>query len=138
MSELSNSNIIPTAGPINSQALSNGTNVLFDLRFVFLFLPKINYSFLPSAWDTTRCFTKSDWFEWFRKLSITLLAESPSAALRCMAPLASSHQPVARQLFNAAFISCWVQLPPNFKEVLVKSIETVLPNNSLLFFILSQ
>jgi hypothetical protein len=54
-----------------------------------------------------------------------------------MAPLASSHQPVARQLFNAAFISCWVQIPPNFKEALVKSIETVL-SIILLYFVVSQ
>jgi len=101
LSELNNSNISPKAEHINSQLISN-------------------------AWDTTRCFTKSDWFEWFRKLSITLLSESPSSALRCMAPLASSHQPVARQLFNAAFVSCWVQLPPAFKDSLVKSIETAL------------
>jgi hypothetical protein len=42
----------------------------------------INNQVLSSAWDTSRCFTKTDWFEWTRKLSIALLSESSSPALR--------------------------------------------------------
>jgi FKBP12-rapamycin complex-associated protein len=42
----------------------------------------INNQVLSSAWDTSRCFTKTDWFEWIRKLSIALLSESSSPALR--------------------------------------------------------
>jgi FKBP12-rapamycin complex-associated protein len=91
----------------------------------------VNSQVLAQAWDTTKCFTKSDWFEWIRKLSITLLAESPSAALRCMAPLAMSHQPVARQLFNAGFVSCWGQLSAELRDNLVKCIEQALSSANI-------
>ena len=51
--------------------------------------------------------TRADWHEWMRRLSIEMLRQSPSAALRACAPLAELYQPLARELFNAGVLSCW-------------------------------
>jgi len=55
--EQSKTSVIPRPNTLNSQALSQ-------------------------SWDTSRCFSKVDWTEWIRKLSIALLTESSSPALR--------------------------------------------------------
>jgi len=43
-------------------------------------------------------------------LSVELLKQSPSHALRACAGLAGAYYPLARDLFNAAFVSCWTEL----------------------------
>jgi serine/threonine-protein kinase mTOR len=101
-----NKNVTPKAGFMNSQVLS-------------------------SAWDTSRCFTKTDWFEWIRKLSIALLSESSSPALRSCAALAKAYYPVARELFNAGFISCWSELPYELQRELTQSLETALSSQNI-------
>jgi FKBP12-rapamycin complex-associated protein len=39
-----------------------------------------------------------------------LMKESPSHALRACMSLVDIHPPLAKELFNAAFISCWTEL----------------------------
>lgn len=39
-----------------------------------------------------------------------MMTESTSHALRACVSLASAHEPLAKELFNAAFYSCWVEL----------------------------
>jgi hypothetical protein len=58
---------------------------------------------LKRAWEASQRSTKEDWVEWIRRLSVELLKESPSHSLRSCASLASVYQPLARELFNAAF-----------------------------------
>ena len=58
-----------------------------------------------------------------RRFSIELLKESPSNALRACASLASVYQPLAKDLFNAAFVSCWTELYDQYQEELVRSLE---------------
>ncbi len=70
----------------------------------------LNAMHLKQAWDTKGKSTKDDWHEWFRKFSTTLLTESPNHSLRACASLASNYQPLARELFNSAFVSCWSEL----------------------------
>lgn len=41
-----------------------------------------------SAWEATQRSTREDWHEWIRRLSVELLRESASPALRACAPLA--------------------------------------------------
>ena len=45
-----------------------------------------------------------------RRLAVEMLKEAPTPALRACAPLAQVYQPLAWELFNAAFISCWSEL----------------------------
>jgi FKBP12-rapamycin complex-associated protein len=70
----------------------------------------LNPMHLKQAWETRGKSTKDDWHEWFRKFSTTLLSESPNHSLRACASLASNYQPLARELFNSAFVSCWGEL----------------------------
>lgn len=65
---------------------------------------------LEGAWDAHGKSTREDWEEWMRRFSVTLLMESPNHALRACATLASTFQPLARELFNSAFVACWGEL----------------------------
>lgn len=91
----------------------------------------VNQQVLKNAWQCSQCRTKEDWQEWNRRLSIQLLKESPSHALRACSGLASSYYPLAKDLFNASFASCWGELYTQHQEELVQSLCTALssPNN---------
>jgi FKBP12-rapamycin complex-associated protein len=75
----------------------------------------LNPMHLKQAWETKGKSTKDDWHEWFRKFSTTLLTESPNHSLRACASLASNYQPLAKDLFNSAFVSCWSELYEQFQ-----------------------
>ena len=77
----------------------------------------VNQQHLRKAWETSQRSTKDDWAEWIRRLSVELLKESPSHALRACASLASVYYPLARELFNAAFVSCWTELYDQFQVI---------------------
>lgn len=91
----------------------------------------VNQLVLKNAWDCSQQRTKEDWQEWIRRLSIQLLKESPSHALRACSGLAGIYYPLARELFNASFSSCWVELYTQYQEDLVQSLCSALssPNN---------
>ncbi|CCD22553.1 phosphatidylinositol kinase-related protein kinase TOR1 NDAI_0A03960 [Naumovozyma dairenensis CBS 421] len=82
----------------------------------------VNQPLLQSTWDCTQQSTKEDWQEWLRRLSIQLLKESPSHALRACAGLAGIYYPLARDLFNSAFASVWVELYSQYQENLIQSL----------------
>ncbi|BBN14806.1 serine/threonine-protein kinase mTOR [Marchantia polymorpha subsp. ruderalis] len=84
---------------------------------------KVNEGHLKSAWESSHRSTKEDWTEWMRHLSVELLKESPSPALRTCAGLAQLQPHVARELFAAGFVSCWSQLNENYKMQLVRSLQ---------------
>ncbi|OQR87010.1 Phosphatidylinositol kinase (PIK-L2) [Achlya hypogyna] len=86
----------------------------------------INQVGLTKAWETTQKSTKDDWHEWMRAMSVELLRESPSLALRACKELASVYQPLARELFNAAFVSLWPNLNTHTQDNLIRALETVL------------
>lgn len=70
----------------------------------------VNQQHLKQAWDVSSVSTKEEWAEWIQRLSVEFLKESPSHALRACMSLVDSHQPLARELFNVAFMSCWTEL----------------------------
>lgn len=86
----------------------------------------VNQEHLKNAWDASQKSTPEDWHEWIRRFSIELLKESPSHALRACAGLASLYQPLAKDLFNSAFASCWPELFDQYQEELLRSFETAL------------
>ena len=51
--------------------------------------------------------TKEEWLEWIRQFSIAFINGSPSEAMRSCKSLAQDYPPLMRELFNAAFLSCW-------------------------------
>lgn len=74
----------------------------------------------------SRRVSKDDWTEWLRRLSIELLKESPSPALRSCWALAQTYNPLARDLFNAAFVSCWTELSESQQDELIQALEQAL------------
>lgn len=82
----------------------------------------VNQLALKNTWDCSQQRTKEDWQEWIRRLSIQLLKESPSHALRACSGLAGIYFPLARELFNASFSSSWTELYTQYQEDLVQSL----------------
>ena len=70
----------------------------------------VNQQHLKQAWDVSQIATKEDWVEWMHRLAVEFMRESPSHALRACMSLVEIHPPLAKELFNAAFISCWGDL----------------------------
>ncbi|XP_023161122.1 serine/threonine-protein kinase Tor [Drosophila hydei] len=83
---------------------------------------KVSTNALRTAWQVTRRVSKDDWMEWLKRLSIGLLKESPSHALRACCVLAQDYDTLLRDLFNAAFISCWTELSPEHRYELTQSL----------------
>ncbi|KAJ3083694.1 phosphatidylinositol kinase- protein kinase tor1, partial [Quaeritorhiza haematococci] len=92
---------------------------------------KVNQQQLKKAWEASQRSTKDDWHEWIRRFSVELLKESPSHALRACHSLAGAYYPLARELFNAAFVSCWTELFDQFQDELVRSLEIALTSPNI-------
>ncbi|XP_075220340.1 serine/threonine-protein kinase Tor [Lycorma delicatula] len=81
---------------------------------------------LKKAWTAARLVSKDDWLEWLRRLSIDFLKESPSPALRSCWALAQTYSQLPRDLFNAAFVSCWTELTEDLQPELIQTLEQAL------------
>ncbi|GAA5848144.1 hypothetical protein JCM3766R1_000463 [Sporobolomyces carnicolor] len=91
----------------------------------------VNQVNLKSAWEPVDRAKPDDWREWLKRLSVQLLKSSPSHTLRACANLAEVYPPLARDLFNAAFVSCWTELYDQYQEELVRAIQTALASPTL-------
>ncbi|CAD7701599.1 unnamed protein product [Ostreobium quekettii] len=83
------------------------------------------------AWDTAHRYTKDDWAEWMRQLSLRLLSSSPSPALRACKEFAQMIPGMAKDLFPASFISCWSELSDSMQQQLVRSLEAALASPTI-------
>ena len=86
---------------------------------------------LKRAWEVGQRATPDDWMEWLRKFSVELLHLSPSPVLHCCYPLAVVYQPLARKLFNAAFVAAWERLDEAYQDHLIRSLETAFRSTSV-------
>nr|KAG5704724.1 hypothetical protein BaRGS_005180 [Batillaria attramentaria] len=86
---------------------------------------------LQRSLSAGRRVSKEDWMEWLRKLSIELLKESPSPALRSCWALAQTYNPLARDLFNAAFVSCWTEMGEAEQDELTQMLEQALVSQEI-------
>ena len=91
----------------------------------------VNQEHLKNAWEASQKSTPEDWHEWIRRFSVELLRESPSHALRACAGLAGLYQPLAKDLFNSAFASCWPELYDQYQEELIRSLEIALTSPNI-------
>ena len=91
----------------------------------------IDHEKLEQAWDTRQRSTKEDWTDWFRKLSIELLRQSPSGALRSCESIVQLYRPLASELFHAAFVACWTELYDAQQNELVRNLETAICSPSI-------
>ena len=86
---------------------------------------------LRRAWESSQRSTRDDWAEWMRNFSIELLKQSPSRALRACSSLAQANPGMARELFAAAFVSCWSELDTGMQSQLVRSLEAALASATI-------
>ncbi|KAJ2945763.1 hypothetical protein O0L34_g605 [Tuta absoluta] len=86
----------------------------------------VNKDNLRKAWATNNLISKEDWLEWLRQLSITLLTESKSPAIRACSTLSQNYPQLASELFNAAFMSCWTELDETSRKELMTAVEKAL------------
>ncbi|KAF8966334.1 atypical/PIKK/FRAP protein kinase [Flammula alnicola] len=91
---------------------------------------EVNQQHLKQAWDTSQVTTRDDWIEWMHRIGVEFMKESPSHALRACMSLVDIHPPLAKELFNAAFLSCWGELYDQYQEDLVRSIETAITSTT--------
>ncbi|KAL8826647.1 MAG: hypothetical protein Q9170_007322 [Blastenia crenularia] len=91
----------------------------------------VNQEHLKNAFEASKKSTREDWLEWMRRFSVELLKESPSHALRACASLAGVYQPLAKDLFNAAFISCWTELYEQYQENLMTALENAITSPNI-------
>ncbi|XP_018572076.1 serine/threonine-protein kinase Tor [Anoplophora glabripennis] len=87
---------------------------------------KVSEKNLQQAWTPNRRVSKDDWLEWLRRLSLELLKQSPIPALRSCLPLAQTYSQLPRDLFNAAFVSCWTELKEPMQKELMQCLEQAL------------
>lgn len=86
---------------------------------------------LRRAWESSQRSTREDWAEWMRNFSIEMLRQSPSRALRACSSLAQANPGMARELFAAAFVSCWSELDSGMQAQLVRSLEAALASPTI-------
>nr|XP_013189744.1 unnamed protein product [Amyelois transitella] len=86
----------------------------------------VNVNNLRKCWSMNNILCKEDWAEWLRHLSVGFLIESNSPAIRACSTLAQNYPQLARDLFNAAFMSCWTELDDNTRKELVTALERAL------------
>ncbi|KAF9582493.1 phosphatidylinositol kinase- protein kinase tor1, partial [Lunasporangiospora selenospora] len=91
----------------------------------------VNPMSLRRVWDTQSRSTKEDWADWIRRLCLEMLKETPSHSLRACSDMANSFQPLARELFNSAFMSCWTSLTEQFQTELAEAIKTALQSPTI-------
>ena len=83
----------------------------------------VNEDNLKKAWECSQRSTKEDWVEWMRQFSVELLRESPSPSLRACYTIAQVQPHIARDMFAAAFVSCWKELAAPGQQELLRSLE---------------
>ena len=83
----------------------------------------VNYDNLRRSWEVSQRSTRDDWIDWMRRFALGLLRESPSQAFRSCVTIAQTYAPLAMELFNAAFLSVWRDLPASARDQLVSSLE---------------
>ncbi|XP_052755019.1 serine/threonine-protein kinase mTOR [Galleria mellonella] len=86
----------------------------------------VNAHNLKLAWTVSSRVSKDDWLEWLRRFSIGLLTESHSPALRACLALAHNYSQLLRDLFNAAFVSCWSELDEAWRAELAAALQQAL------------
>ncbi|KAJ3431054.1 serine/threonine-protein kinase mtor [Anaeramoeba flamelloides] len=88
----------------------------------------VDQNTLKDFWSVGNYSNQEEWDEWVTNFSLQLLRQSPSPAIRSCSSLAQIYCPLARRLFNAAFLSCWNELDEYHQEHLIYSLEIVFNN----------
>jgi hypothetical protein len=98
----------------------------------------VNQVHLQRAWSVAQRSTAGDWNEWIKRLTMEMLRESSSPCLRSCWAMVQSYPPLGRELFQAAFVSCWQDLSDENQESLVKALQFAFSSQSIPPEILQQ
>jgi hypothetical protein len=78
---------------------------------------------LQHTWEVSKRVSKDDWLEWYHRLPIELLKEAPIPAPRSCWIVAQQYDQLARDQFNASFVSCCTELEASQQNELMESVE---------------
>lgn len=87
---------------------------------------KINGQHIKKTLEISQQITREDWADWLRRFSLEIVQESPSPALRSCISVATEYQPIMKELFNASFFSCWMELGDVLQRDVARNLELVL------------
>ncbi|KAK9482498.1 armadillo-type protein [Lipomyces starkeyi] len=90
----------------------------------------VNQQHLKAAWETSQKSTRDDWQEWIRRLSVELLKESPSHALRACAQLYDQYQDELVRAIKTALMS--PKISPEILQTLLNLAEFMEHDNKAL------
>ena len=99
---------------------------------------KVNESNLRNTWAASSQSTRDDWDEWMRRFSVELVRESPQPALRYCLELAQEYFPLVKDVFTAAFVSCWDALSRQARSEFTDNLVTALKSPHMPREILQQ
>ncbi|KAL3123620.1 hypothetical protein niasHT_002511 [Heterodera trifolii] len=86
----------------------------------------INLDQLRRFWTVQPLLSREDWLQWVGTLRNQFIRQSPSSALRACAVLAEMCESLSKELFNAAFMSVWTELPEREQNELTNQLIDVL------------
>ncbi|KAF7639171.1 hypothetical protein Mgra_00001404 [Meloidogyne graminicola] len=70
----------------------------------------VNLEQLRRCWTIQTLTSREDWLQWLITLRVHFIRQSPSPPIRSCTALSEAYDPLAKELFNAAFISVWTEL----------------------------
>lgn len=82
---------------------------------------EVNTAELLLEFDTSKCHIADDWTEWLKKTSHQLLKQNPSPVLFACASLTEMYAPLATELYNIAFVSCWRHMQDDEKQKIMEA-----------------
>lgn len=124
--------ILQDAGSGHRGTISLASGVSLPLEL------KVNEANLRKAWAASSQSTRDDWDEWMRRFSVELVRESPQHSLRFCLELAKEYFPLVRDVFTAAFVSCWTALSRQARTEFTDNLRTALKSPHMPREILQQ
>jgi len=91
----------------------------------------VNTNEMLDEFDTSKCHIDIDWNEWLKKTSYQLLKQNPSPVLYACASLTEMYAPLASELYNIAFVSCWKHMQDNEKSKIMVAFKTAIEKSSV-------
>eukprot|EP00053_Salpingoeca_punica_P020176 m.209871 g.209871 ORF g.209871 m.209871 type:complete len:1560 (-) comp17813_c0_seq1:3233-7912(-) len=85
----------------------------------------VDQNALKAAWQIGANAKEKDWSDWLKRLCKMFIHESPDPAIRVCYRLVEIHQPLGRELFEAAFASVWPKLYEETQDDLTKFMEPI-------------
>ncbi|XP_022685874.1 serine/threonine-protein kinase mTOR-like [Varroa jacobsoni] len=67
-----------------------------------------------------------DWLTWLDSVQLITLSQAPDRAVRWCGTVTTYISPIHRELFNTAFLSCWLELNKEQKQRVITALQEVL------------